>query len=71
MSKAFSNLEITRPTRRVYILKVFYLSEGLTFNNFVKTYYSIFSIVYFYFHGFLKVKIEQQQIWQNVRDLIA
>ena len=71
MSKAFSNLEITRPTRRVYILKVFYLSEGLTFNNFVKTYYSILSIVYFYFHGFLKVKIEQQQTWQNVRDLIA
>ena len=41
-SEALSNLEITCPTGRVYILEIFYLSEGLAFNDFVRTYYSIF-----------------------------
>ena len=52
-SKALSNLQFTGETERAYILEVFYLSEGLAF--------IIFSIVYFYFYGFLKVKIEQKQ----------
>ena len=59
-SKALSNLEFTGLTGQVYILQVFYLFEGLAFNDFVET-YSIFSLVYFYFHGFLEVKIEQKQ----------
>ena len=43
-SKALSNLGFTGLTGQVYILEVFYLFEGLAFNDFVKT-YSIFSIV--------------------------
>ena len=70
-SKALWNLKFTRPTGRVYILEVFYLSEGLAFNDFVKTHYSNFSIVYFSFHGFLKVKIEQRQTRENVWDIFV
>ena len=69
-SKALSNLELTCPTGQVYILEVFYLSEGLPFNDFVKMYYSIFCTVY-YFHGFLKVKIEENQTWENVWDILV
>ena len=41
------------------------------FNDFINMYYSIFSIVHFYFHGFLKVKKEQKQTWENVWDIFA
>ena len=52
-SKALTDLEFTC-AGRVYFLEVFHLSEGSAY-DFVKMYYSILSIAYFYFHGFFKV----------------
>ena len=66
--KALSNLEFPHPTRQVTYFSSFYLSGKLAFNDFVKTHYFIFSIVYFYCHGFLKVKTKQKQTWENIWD---